>query len=102
MSVSLSLKNRQQIGSKSVTLCHAIQCNARKGYQGLNPFSTTTLWCGGVTQCYPSKGRALIYASTGLDNSANILGPEVTRMVNEFTTKKCAKLKDDLPRSKGN
>ena len=45
---------------------------------------------------------ALIYAGTGLDNSANILGPEVTRMVNEFTTKKCAKLKDDMPRSTGN
>jgi hypothetical protein len=50
----------------------------------------------------PMLAYALIYASTGLDNSANILGPEVTRMVNEFTTKKCAKLKDDLPRSKGN
>jgi hypothetical protein len=45
---------------------------------------------------------ALIYAGTGLDNSANILGPQVVRMVNEFTTKKCAKLKDDLPRSTGN
>jgi hypothetical protein len=50
----------------------------------------------------PMLAYALIYAGTGLDNSANILGPEVTRMVNEFTTKKCAKLKDDLPRSTGN
>jgi hypothetical protein len=40
---------------------------------------------------------ALIYAGTGLDNSTNVLGPEVTRMVNEFTTRKCKKLKDDLP-----
>jgi len=32
----------------------------------------------------------------------HILGPEVTRMVNEFTTKKCAKLKDDLPSTTGN
>jgi hypothetical protein len=40
-------------------------------------------------------------AGTGLDNSANILGPEATRMVNEFTTKKCAKLKDDMLRSMG-
>ncbi len=40
---------------------------------------------------------ALIYAGTGLDNSANILGPEVTRMVNEFTTKKCAEVKAELP-----
>jgi hypothetical protein len=35
----------------------------------------------------------LIYAGTGLDNSANVLGPEVVRMVNEFTTKKCAEVK---------
>jgi hypothetical protein len=50
----------------------------------------------------PMLAYALIYAGTGLDNSANILGPEVTRMVNEFTTKKCAKLKDDLPSITGN
>ena len=50
----------------------------------------------------PMLAYALIYAGTGLDNSANILGPEVTRMANEFTTKKCAKLKDDMPRSTGN
>jgi hypothetical protein len=50
----------------------------------------------------PMLAYALIYAGTGLDNSANVLGPEVTRMVNEFTTKKCAKLKDDLSRSTGN
>jgi hypothetical protein len=50
----------------------------------------------------PMLAYALIYAGTGLDNSANVLGPEVTRMVNEFTTKKCAKLKDDSPRSTGN
>ena len=53
-------------------------------------------------QCYPPKGAALIYASTGLDNSANVLGPEVTRMVSEFTIKKCSKLKEDLPSSAGN
>jgi hypothetical protein len=35
----------------------------------------------------------LIYAGTGLDNSANVLGPEVVRMINEFTTKKCAQVK---------
>jgi hypothetical protein len=50
----------------------------------------------------PMLAYALIYAGAGLDNSANILGAEVTRMVNEFTTKKCAKLKDDLPSSTGN
>lgn len=35
----------------------------------------------------------LIYAGTGLDNSANVLGPEVVHMVNEFTTEKCAEVK---------
>jgi hypothetical protein len=38
----------------------------------------------------------LIYAGTALDNSANVLGPEVVRMVNEFTTKKCAEVKVEL------
>jgi hypothetical protein len=38
----------------------------------------------------------------GLDSSANVLGPEVTRIVNEFTTKKCKKLKDELPSNTGN
>ena len=44
----------------------------------------------------------LIYAGTGLDNSANALGPEVVRMVNEFTTKKCAEVKAELPSDKPN
>ena len=35
----------------------------------------------------------LIYAGTGLDNQTNVLGPEVVRMVNEFTAKKCAEVK---------
>jgi hypothetical protein len=35
----------------------------------------------------------LIYAGTGFDNSANVLGSEVVRMINEFTTKKCAEVK---------
>jgi hypothetical protein len=39
----------------------------------------------------------LLYAGTSLDNSANVLGPEVVRMVNEFTGKECAKVKDELP-----
>jgi hypothetical protein len=39
----------------------------------------------------------LIYAGTGLDNSTNFLGPEVVKMVNEFTTKKCAEVKAELP-----
>ncbi len=44
----------------------------------------------------------LIYAGTGLDNSANVLGPEVVRMVNEFTTKKCAEVKAEASASNPN
>jgi hypothetical protein len=44
----------------------------------------------------------LIYAGTGLDNSANVLGPEVVRMVNEFTTKKCAEVKAEAPSNNPN
>ena len=40
---------------------------------------------------------ALIYAGTGFDNSTNVLGPEVVRMVNEFTSRKCKRVKDELP-----
>jgi hypothetical protein len=39
----------------------------------------------------------LLYAGTGLDNSSNVLGPEVVHLVNEFTTKKCAEVKAELP-----
>ena len=42
----------------------------------------------------------IIYAGTGFDNSTNVLGPEVVHMVNEFTGKKCAKVKDELPSNK--
>jgi hypothetical protein len=45
----------------------------------------------------PMLVYALIYAGSSIDNSANILGPEVANMVNEFTTKKCADVKDELP-----
>ncbi len=44
----------------------------------------------------------LIYAGTGLDNSTNVLGPEVVRLVNGFATKKCAELKAELPAGKPN
>jgi len=50
----------------------------------------------------PMLAYALIYAGTGFDNSTNVLGPEVVRMVNEFTGKKCRKVKDDLPSHTGN
>jgi hypothetical protein len=39
----------------------------------------------------------LIYAGTGFDNSANVLGPEVVHLVNEFTTKKCTEVKAEAP-----
>jgi hypothetical protein len=45
----------------------------------------------------PMLAYALIYAGTGFDNSTNVLGPEVVRMVNEFTGKKCKRLKNELP-----
>lgn len=44
----------------------------------------------------------IIYAGTGLDNSANVLGAEVVRIVNEFTDKKCAEVKDELPSNQFN
>ncbi len=37
----------------------------------------------------------LVYAGTGLDNQANVLGPEVVRMVNAFTARKCAEMRAD-------
>lgn len=39
----------------------------------------------------------ILYAGTGLDNRSNLLGSEVVEMVNEFTQKKCAEVKDELP-----
>ena len=44
----------------------------------------------------------VIYAGTGIDNSTNVLGPELVRMVNTFSTKKCAEVKDELPGAKAN
>ncbi|MFD0985938.1 hypothetical protein [Methyloligella solikamskensis] len=32
----------------------------------------------------------LVYSGTGLDNQTNVLGPEVVKLVNQFTSKKCA------------
>ena len=46
----------------------------------------------------PMLVYALIYAGTGLDNASNILGPEVVRMVNEFTGKKCAEVRNERSR----
>lgn len=44
----------------------------------------------------------VIYAGTGLDNSSNVLGSEVVRMVNEFTEKKCAEVRRELPSNQPN
>jgi len=43
----------------------------------------------------PMLVYAVIYAGTGLDNATNILGPEVVRLVNEFTGKKCAEVRNE-------
>lgn len=45
----------------------------------------------------PSAIYPLLYAATSLDNSTNVLGPEVARSVNKFTGKECAKVEDELP-----
>ncbi|MEG6507936.1 hypothetical protein V6C03_03030 [Methyloligella sp. 2.7D] len=45
----------------------------------------------------PTAIYPVIYAGTGLDNSSNFLGPVVVDLVNEFTTKKCAEVKRELP-----
>lgn len=50
----------------------------------------------------PMLVYALIYAGTGLDNSTNVLGPQVVRMTNEFITKKCAEVRNELPGAGGN
>lgn len=39
----------------------------------------------------------ILYAGTGLDNQSNVLGPQVVKMVNAFTAKSCAGVKDELP-----
>jgi hypothetical protein len=44
----------------------------------------------------------LIYAGTGLDNSTNVLGPEMVRLVNGFASKKCVEVKAELPADKHN
>ena len=49
----------------------------------------------------PMLAYALIYAGAGFDNSTNVLGPEVVRMVNEFTGNKCTRVKNDLPSHTG-
>jgi hypothetical protein len=50
----------------------------------------------------PMLVYALIYAGTGLDNATNFLGPEVVRVVNEFTGKKWPRVRNELSGSKEN
>jgi len=45
----------------------------------------------------PSAIYALLYAGTSLDNSTNMLGPEVVRQVNKFTREDCADVEAELP-----
>jgi len=51
------------------------------------------------TASAPMAIYPLIYAGTALDNSTNVLGPELVRLVNAFTAKKCAQVKAELPGS---
>jgi hypothetical protein len=51
------------------------------------------------TASAPMAIHPLIYAGTALDNSTNVLGPELVRLVNAFTAKKCAQVKAELPGS---
>ena len=44
----------------------------------------------------PPLIHPLIYVGTALDNSTNMLGPEVVHMVNEFVTRQCAEVKVEL------
>jgi hypothetical protein len=44
----------------------------------------------------PPLIHPLIYVGTALDNSTNMLGPEVVHMVNEFVTRECAEVKAEL------
>lgn len=45
----------------------------------------------------PALVYPLIYASTAFDNSTNIFGPEVVRLVNDFIAKRCSLVKAALP-----
>jgi len=51
------------------------------------------------TASAPMAIHPLIYAGTALDNSAIVFGPELVRLVNAFTAKKCAQVKAELPGS---
>ena len=44
----------------------------------------------------PPLIHPLIYVGTALDNSTNMLGPEVVHMVNELVTRTCAEVKVEL------
>jgi len=45
----------------------------------------------------PAAIYPLLYGATGLDNSTNLLGPEVVHQVNKFIRKDCADVRDELP-----
>jgi len=45
----------------------------------------------------PSGIYALLYVGTSLDNSTNVLGPEVVRQINKFIRNDCESVKDELP-----
>lgn len=63
-------------------------------FRGGRAISATINW-GDVSA--PLVIYPVLYAGMGLDNRSNLLGPKVVTMVNEFTDKKCATVKDELP-----
>jgi hypothetical protein len=90
---------------------HKVQCSLAQKSKG-NPYSVDVTIAPKVTfengkavaarinwgeADAPMLAYALIYAGTGLDNSTNLLGPEVVRMVNEFIGKKCKAVESGQP-----
>lgn len=45
----------------------------------------------------PTLAYGVIWPATGVDNSTNVLGGQLVKMVNEFLTTKCDEVKDALP-----
>ena len=44
----------------------------------------------------PTLIKGLLWSATGLDNKLNVFGGELVKIVNEFVTRKCAEVADDI------
>lgn len=44
----------------------------------------------------PAVIKSLLWSATGLDNKLNIFGDEVVKIVNQFATRKCDQVKDEI------